>query len=411
MAYSSRLEGFYKLNPGTRLEWLAALVGLQPVELDSLAEGGLTLEKADQLVENVIGLHSLPFGLAVNFTINSRDYLIPMVIEEPSVIAGCGNAAKIIRASGGFAAEADEPVLVGQVQVLFDIKSESADKAGASDDAVQLLRDARARILAAREELISLANQAHPRLVGRGGGAREIEVREFLQTRVGPTLVVELALDTRDAMGANFVNTACEKIAPRVAELAGGRVNLRILSNLADRRLARASCRVTTEALGGAEVARGIVEAQALAEVDRYRAATHNKGIMNGIDAVALATGNDWRAIEAGAHAYAARDGGYRPLTRWDLAPNGDLAGSIELPLAVGIVGGMTRIHRAAQIALQILDVQSGRELAAVMAAVGLAQNLAALRALAAEGIQRGHMKLHARRTSSFSPPSEVKDP
>jgi hydroxymethylglutaryl-CoA reductase len=398
MSYSSRWEGFYKLSPGARMDWLASQVGLQPEELEALEGGGLTLNQADQLTENVIGLYRLPLGLALNFTINSRDYLIPMVIEEPSVVAACSNAAKIVRASGGFLASADEPVLVGQIQVLFDLSTKRTDESGNLDATIRWLRDARKSILAAREELLALANQPHPNLVPRGGGACEIEVREFLHTRIGPMLVIHLAFDTRDAMGANLVNTACEEIAPRVAELTGGRVNLRILTNLADRRLARATCHVTTEALGGAEVARSIVEAQVLAEVDRYRAATHNKGIMNGIDALALATGNDWRALEAGAHAYAARDGEYRPLTRWEVDPNGDLGGSIELPLAVGIVGGMTRIHRVSQIALQILGVRSGPELAGVMAAVGLAQNLAALRALATEGIQRGHMKLHARR-------------
>lgn len=393
MSYSSRLEGFYKLDPGARLEWLAALAGLDPEQMEHLLDGGLTVEQADRLIENAVGQYGLPLGLAVNFTINNRDYLIPMVIEEPSVVAGCSNAAKMVRASGGFQAGADEPILLGEIQVLFDIKSEVAE-----DDAEGVLRAASERVLAASAELLDLANETNPRLVGRGGGAREIAVREFADTRAGPMLIVSLAVDTRDAMGANLVNTACEKIAPRIAQLTGGRVNLRILSNLADRRLARASCRITPEVLGGAETARSIVEAQVMAEVDRYRAATHNKGVMNGIDAVALATGNDWRAIESGAHAYAARDGSYRPLTRWELVSNGDLSGSIELPLAVGIVGGMTRIHPVAQIVLRILGVRSGRELASVMAAVGLAQNLAALRALATEGIQRGHMKLHAKR-------------
>jgi hydroxymethylglutaryl-CoA reductase len=245
---------------------------------------------------------------------------------------------------------------------------------------------------------LATADSVHPNLVARGGGAREIEVREFFHTRMGPMLIVYLTYDTRDAMGANIINTACEAIAPRVAELTGGRTNLRILSNLTDRRLARATCRVSPDALGGEEIARTIVEAQVMAEVDRYRAATHNKGVMNGIDAVALATGNDWRAIEAGAHAYAARDGGYRPLTQWELASNGDLIGSLELPMAVGIVGGLTRVHQVVRIALKMMQIQSGPELAAVMAAVGLAQNLSALRALATEGIQRGHMRLHRRR-------------
>jgi hydroxymethylglutaryl-CoA reductase len=398
MSYSSRLEGFYKLTPGQRVEWLANLVELNPGQIDALLSGGLELAQADHLVENVIGLYSLPLGIAANFTINDRDYLIPMVTEEPSIIAACSNAAKIVRASGGFHAGAQVPILVGQVQVIFEGVNDPNAESAQLLETIQTLRFSHDRILDARDELLALANAPHPNLVKRGGGAREITVREFFHTRSGPMLVVYLAFDTRDAMGANLVNTSCENIAPRIAELTGGRVNLRILTNLSDRRLARATCRVTADALGGQDVARLIVEAQVLAEVDRYRAATHNKGIMNGIDALALATGNDFRAIEAGAHAYAAREGEYRPLTHWELASNGDLIGSLELPLAVGIVGGLTRIHKVAQIALQILNVQSGPELAGVMAAVGLAQNLAALRALATDGIQKGHMKLHARR-------------
>lgn len=400
MSYSSRLEGFYKLAPGQRIEWLSQLLDLNPSEVDALLSGGLTLEQADALSENVVGLYSLPLGVAANFTINDRDYLIPMVTEEPSVIAACSHAAKIARACGGFHARAQEPLLVGQIQVIFEPINEGAPESKLQNT-IEKLRSSRSAILAARDELLGLANQPHPNLVKRGGGARDISVREFFHTRIGPMLVVDLAFDTRDAMGANLVNAACETIAPRIADLTGGRVNLRILTNLSDRRIARAACRVTTDALGGQELARLIIEAQALAEVDRYRAATHNKGIMNGIDAVAVATGNDFRAIEAGAHAYAARDGGYRPLTTWEQASNGDLIGSIELPLAVGIVGGLTRVHAVAQLALRSLDVKTGQELAAVMAAVGLAQNLAALRALATDGIQKGHMKLHARRLAN----------
>lgn len=396
--YSSRLEGFYKLTPGQRIEWLSNLLGLDALQVDALLGGGLDLEQADQLVENVFGIYSLPIGIAANFTINNRDYLIPMVTEEPSIIAACSNAAKIVRSSGGFHAGAEEPILVGQIQVIFEGINDPIGESEKIVETIEKLRASHRRIVEARAELLELANEPHPKLVKRGGGARDISVREFFHTRIGPMLVVYLAFDTRDAMGANLVNTACESIAPRIAELTGGRVNLRILTNLSDRRLARSTCRITADALGGQEVARLIVEAQVLAEVDRYRAATHNKGIMNGIDAVALATGNDFRAIEAGAHAYAAREDGYRPLTHWENASNGDLIGSIELPLAVGIVGGLTRIHKVAQTALQIMNVKSGRELASVMAAVGLAQNLAALRALATDGIQKGHMKLHARR-------------
>lgn len=398
MSYSSRLEGFYKLTPGQRIEWLAQIASLDPSQVDDLLSGGLDMPQADQLIENVVGLYGLPFGIAANFTINERDYLVPMVTEEPSIVAGCSNAAKIARASGGFHAAAQEPVLVGQIQVIFEKIHDPYDESNKLLETIASLRESHKKIMAARDELIELANAPHPNLVKRGGGARDMSVREFFQTRIGPMLVVYLAFDTRDAMGANLVNTACEAIAPRIAELTGGRVNLRILTNLSDRRIARATCRVTAEALGGQDIARFIVEAQVLAEVDRYRAATHNKGIMNGIDALALATGNDFRAIEAGAHAYAAHEGGYRPLTHWEQASNGDLVGSIQLPLAVGIVGGLTRVHRVAQIALRILDVKSGQELAAVMAAVGLAQNMAALRALATDGIQKGHMKLHQRR-------------
>ncbi len=397
MGYSSRLEGFYKLTPGARIEWLAQLVGLQPSEIEALLNGGVTIEEADQLVENAVGLYSLPLGIAANFTINQRDYLVPMVVEEPSVVAACSHAAKIVRASGGFLASADEPLMVGQVQILFNSEADANEAAGLHET-IRRLREARERVNAARQELLELSNKAHPNLVARGGGARDLEIREFFHTRMGPMLIVYLTYDTRDAMGANIINTACEAIASRVAELTGGRINLRILTNLTDRRLARATCRVTAEALGGEDVARTIIEAQVMAEVDRYRAATHNKGVMNGIDAVAVATGNDWRAIEAGAHAYAARDGGYRPLTQWELASNGDLIGSIELPMAVGIVGGLTRVHRVTQVALKMMDIQSGPELAGVMAAVGLAQNLSALRALATEGIQQGHMRLHRRR-------------
>jgi hydroxymethylglutaryl-CoA reductase len=324
-----------------------------------------------------------------------------MVTEEPSVVAACSHAAKMVRSCGGFHARAEEPVMVGQIQVIFEALEEQSPESPKLLETIEKLRASHSAIMAARQELLTLANEPHPRLVKRGGGARDLSVREFFHTRIGPMLVVYLAFDTRDAMGANLINTSLEKIAPRIADLTGGRVNLRILTNLSDRRLARATCRITADALGGEEVAKWIVEAQVLADVDRYRATTHNKGIMNGIDAVALATGNDFRAIEAGAHAYAAREGGYRPLSNWEQASNGDLIGHIELPLAVGIVGGMTRTHKVAQIALKLLDVKSGQELAGVMAAVGLAQNLAALRALATDGIQKGHMRLHARRLAS----------
>ncbi len=380
MNNSSALSGFYRQSPAERQTLVQQRYHLNQAEIDALTRGGLSLDLADRLIENVVGVYGLPLGIAAHFQINKRDYLIPMAIEEPSVVAACSHAAKLAREAGGFTASADEPLMVGQVQVME-------------------LRDldaAREKILAARDEILAFANATAKSLVERGGGAKDIEVRLFRETRAGPMLVLHLLFDTRDAMGANQVNTACEAIAPLIQEITGGRVVLRILSNLADKRLARAACRISRDALG-AGVVQGIVEAQALAEIDPYRAATHNKGILNGIDAVAIATGNDWRSVEAGAHAYAARDGHYRALTQWERDANGDLLGSIELPLAVGIVGGTTAAHPVAQIALKILSVASARELAGVMAAVGLAQNLGALRALVSEGIQQGHMALHAR--------------
>lgn len=354
-----------------------------------LMENALTLAQADKMIENVIGTYALPVGVATNFVVNGRDVLVPMVVEEPSVVAGASFAARLARAAGGFRAETTEPLMIGQIQVL-DLQ----DPQGAAN-----------AVLAQKDRLIALANRVDPVVVSLHGGARDVEVRVIEDSPVGPMLVVHLVYDCRDAMGANMVNTACEALAPLVEELTGGRVNLRILSNLADRRLARASCVIPSTALATAEypgslVAERIVEAYALAAVDPYRAATHNKGIMNGIDAVVIATGNDWRAVEAGAHAYAARAGWYRSLSTWSLGSyEGEvaLAGSLEVPLAVGTVGGATRVHPAARLALQIIGARSARELAEVIASVGLAQNLAAIRALATEGIQRGHMALHAR--------------
>ncbi len=390
MSVNSRLSGFYRQSVSERQKTIAEQCNLTENELTTLANGGLSLDLANRLVENVIGVYGLPFGIAANFQINRRDVLIPMVVEEPSVIAACSHAAKLARDAGGFTASADAPTMIGQVQVL-DLRDLDA---------------AREKILAARDEILALANSTTT-LAARGGGAKEIEVRDFRETRVGATLaphpfesagvlVVHLIFDTRDAMGANAINTACEAIAPLIENITGGRVVLRILSNLADRRLARAACRIKRDDLGD-DLVRNIIEAQTLAEIDPYRAATHNKGVMNGIDAIAIATGNDWRSIEAGAHAYAARDGQYRALTTWDRDTNGDLIGAIELPLAVGTVGGTTTAHPVAQIALKILNVANAQELAGIMAAVGLAQNLGALRALASEGIQSGHMALHAR--------------
>jgi len=382
---SSALPGFYRLSLEERVATIAHLCQLDETDLATLRQS-LSLAAGARMTENVVGLHALPLGIAVNFLINGHDYVVPMVIEEPSVIAACSYAAKLVRQAGGFFAEATDPVMIGQIQLLDVPDPEKATR----------------NVLAARDELLASVNTLHPTIVQLGGGARELEVRSLPHTPVGPMLIVHLLLDVRDAQGANAVNTACEAIAPRVAELTGGRVNLRILSNLTDRRLVRVHCHVTADSLAakglaGSDVARRIVEAYALAAVDPYRAATHNKGIMNGVDAVALATGNDWRALEAGAHAYAARTGHYTSLTRYELASNGDLRAELEMPMAVATIGGTTAAHPTARLSLKILNVQSARHLAEVMGAVGLAQNLAALRALAAEGIQRGHMALHAR--------------
>lgn len=388
MERTSRIPGFYKLSLRERVEFLAQWADLSPEE-KALLERSLSPEQADKMIENVVGIFPLPLGIAVNFLINGKDYLIPMAIEEPSVVAGLSHAAKLVREGGGFKAESTDPIMIAQIQVM-DVPD---------------MEEAARKILEAREEIFRLADSKHPTTVSLGGGSKGLEVRKFPHTPAGPMLVIHLLYDTRDAMGANIVNTAAEAVAPLIEELTGGRVILRILSNLSDRRLARAWCLVPWKALEGKgipgkEVAKRIVEAWALAAVDPYRAATHNKGIMNGIDAVAIATGNDWRALEAGAHAYAARNGSYGPLTTWKQNAEGDLEGFIELPIAAGTVGGATRAHPLARLCLKILGVRTSKELAQVMASVGLGQNLAALLALATEGIQRGHMKLHARQVA-----------
>jgi hydroxymethylglutaryl-CoA reductase len=383
----SRIPGFYKLGPSERLGELQARAGLTDEEAAVLGGSlGLDVAQADRISENVVGTFGLPLGIAVNFLINGREYLVPMVIEEPSVVAGASHAAKLAREGGGFVAEAPDALMIGQIQVL-----------GLHD-----LEESRRRVLEQREALLAVASEQDPLLVELGGGARDLEVRAISDTLAGPMLVLHLIYDCRDAMGANAINTAVEALAPLVEALTGGRVLLRILSNLADRRLARGRAIVPAQALGtdgldGREVARRIAQAYALAEVDPYRAATHNKGIMNGIDAVLVATGNDWRSVEAGAHAYAARFGQYGSLSTWETDADGSLVGTLELPLAVGMVGGATKAHPAACVALKVLGVSTARELAEVIVSVGLAQNLAALRALATEGIQRGHMELHAR--------------
>ena len=386
---SSRLPGFYGLSVDERLDTVARWAGLDDAERAALAGNDLTAAQADQMIENVVGLHTLPLGIAANFLVNGRDYLVPMAIEEPSVVAAASYMARLVRQAGGFQASSTEPVMIAQMQVL-DLPDPWA---------------ARFDLLRHKEQLLALANQTDPMVVSLGGGARDLEVRVFSETALGPMLVVHLLYDCRDAMGANTVNTAAEALTPAVEEISGGRVHLRILSNLADRRLARAKCTLSPELMAfddysGERVVQGIFEAYVFAAVDPYRAATHNKGIMNGIDAVALACGQDWRAVEAGAHAYAVRDGRYTSLSTWTRDKSGNLVGTLELPLAVGTIGGATRVHPGARAALKVLGVQSARELAEVMAAVGLAQNLGALRALATEGIQRGHMTLHARQVA-----------
>ncbi|MBI3287682.1 MAG: hydroxymethylglutaryl-CoA reductase, degradative [Chloroflexi bacterium] len=395
----TRIPEFYKLHGEARLRELQARVGLTDEEIELLrAGGGLSLQRGEQMSENVVGLFSLPLGIAVNFLIDGRDVLIPMAIEEPSVVAAASHAAKLAREGGGFHTQATPPVMIGQIQIIELGDIQTAERA----------------IRRAKAQLLEEANRLHPGIAARGGGAVDLQVRRLEHPTTGRMLVLHLLYDVRDAMGANAVNTIVEHLAPLVEQLTGGRAVLRILTNLADRRLARATAAIparalATEGLQGHEVAQRILEAQALAEVDPYRAATHNKGILNGVDAVALATGNDWRAIEAGAHAYAARTGHYLPLSSWVMNGEENLVGELEMPLAVGIVGGATRAHPVAQICLKILGVSSAQELARILAAVGLAQNLAALRALTTEGIQRGHMALHARQMAlSAGAPSEL---
>ena len=378
---TSAISGFYKLSTRDRLQLVKEFADLADDEAQLIqSTGSLGLELADRMIENVIGAIPVPLGIAVNFLINGKDYLIPMAIEEPSVVAAASYAAKMARVKGGFQTSSTEPIMIGQVQVV-----------GVKDP-----YKARLSILGAKEEILKKANDQDPMLVSVGGGAKDLQVK-VIQASTGPMVIVELLVDCRDAMGANAVNTMAEAVAPMIERIASGRVYLRIISNLATKRLARAWTVVAKETLGGEEVVDGVVEAYAFAAADPYRAATHNKGILNGITAVVIATCNDHRAIEAGAHAYAARSGRYTPLTVWEENENGDLVGSIELPMAVGIIGGATKVHPIAKIALKILGVKSARELGEVLAAVGLAQNLAALRALAHEGIQRGHMSLHAR--------------
>ncbi|MCX6055268.1 MAG: hydroxymethylglutaryl-CoA reductase, degradative [Chloroflexi bacterium] len=381
---------FYELIFSEKLKQLSVE---NNIPIDSLQAfnglSGLTIEQADKMVENTVGLFSLPLGIARNFIINGREIPVPMAIEEPSVIAGASFMAKLARINGGFTATTTAPEMIGQLQLLE----------------VRDLETTRQKILGERNHLLELAAESDPVLTKLGGGPRDLLVRIIEDSSIGAFLVIHLIYDVRDAMGANILNTALEKIAPKVAQISGARVHLRILSNLADRRLARATCSIPESALAfgkysGETVREGILEACAFAQADPYRAATHNKGIMNGVDAVVLATGNDWRAVEAGAHAYAARSGQYTSLSTWSKDENGNLRGLLEMPMAVGIVGGATQVHPTAQAALKLMKIQTAAQLAEIIVSVGLAQNLAALRALSTEGIQRGHMELHARQVA-----------
>jgi hydroxymethylglutaryl-CoA reductase len=394
-----RIPEFYKLSIDERVRAVHERGLLTPSDFRALATGRHTLDlsAADRMIENVVGVMGMPLGLGMNLMVNKREYIVPMVVEEPSVVAALGSANKLIRQTGGFKAKASDPILIGQIQIVNLGDIDKAKKA----------------ILKHKREIISLANSFHPNMVARGGGARDLELHVHpLPSRGRQMLVVHLLVDTRDAMGANLVNGMCEGVAPLIESITGGAVFLRIVSNLADRSLVRASCRIPVEALAGrgysGEEARdGIVVAADFAEVDPYRAATHNKGIMNGIDPIAIATGNDWRAIEAGAHAYAARGGRYTSLTRWSVDDNGNLCGEIEIPIKVGIVGAPLESNPTVALNLRLLGVESATELAEIMASVGLAQNFAAIRALATEGIQRGHMTLHARSVVTAAGASE----
>jgi len=387
---TSRIPGFYKMTVDERRQLIAKMHQLTDEEKEVLFQSSsLTVDTADKMIENTIGTFSLPLGLGLNFLINDHDYIVPMAIEEASVVASASYIAKIVREAGGFTTEATERVMIGQIQVV-----------GCTD-----FQHAKETILQKKDMLIKEANDAYPSLLARGGGAIDLDVRllnESSESRYNQMLVVHIYVNTCDAMGANIINTMAEALAPTVEQLSAGKVYLRILSNFADRSLARAKCVIPSKLLAsdgfsGEEVRDGIIYAYEFADSDPYRAVTHNKGIMNGIDPVVIATGNDWRAVEAGAHAYAAKDGEYRSMTTWSVDDEGNLVGELELPMSIGIVGGATRVHPLAKIALKILDISSAKQLAQVIVAVGLAQNLGALKALATEGIQRGHMGLHSR--------------
>lgn len=381
MEHTSQISGFYKLSFEDRLKIIKEIVRLSDEEVALLkTPSALKIEIADRMIENVIGIMPIPLGIAVNFLVNNKDYLVPMAIEEPSVVAAASNAAKMARSRGGFLTSSTNPIMITQIQV-------------------RKLNDpyrARNEIYRRKDEIIKLANEQDPLLLSFGGGVKDLAAK-VIETSRGKMLIVELHVDCRDAMGANAANTMAEAVAPLIEEISGGQVLLRIISNLATLRLARASAVFDKNVIGGEEVVDAILDAFAFAEADPYRCTTHNKGVMNGIVAVALATGNDTRAIESGAHNYAFRDGKCHSLTKWERDKNGDLVGSIELPMAIGLIGGATKSNPIAKICVKILNASNANEVGEIMAAVGLAQNFAALRALTTEGIQKGHMKLHAR--------------
>jgi hydroxymethylglutaryl-CoA reductase len=382
---SSEIPNFYKLPIKERLSAVKSFAALDAKDVESIGSfSGLPSETADRMIENVIGAIPVPLGIATNFLVNGKDYLVPMAIEEPSVVAAASNAAKMARKHGGFKTSNTGPVMIGQIQTVR----------------VKDPFRARMDILSHKSQLLQKANDQDPKLVSVGGGAKDLDVK-VIDTKRGQMVISELIVDCRDAMGANAVNTMAEAIAPEIEKIAKGHVFLRIISNLATRRLVRSTATFDKESLGGSEIVDGIVDAYAFADSDPYRCATHNKGIMNGVIAVALAVGQDTRALEAGAHSFAARNGGYRSLTTYEVNEDGDLVGTIEMPVAVGLIGGASAVHPVAKACVKILGVKSAIELGEVIASVGLAQNFAALRALSSEGIQRGHMKLHARNVAA----------
>ena len=385
MQGSSDQGGFYKLSMAERIKLVQKLTGLTDEEVKTLRNtGGLPDEVADRMIENVVGGFTLPLGMAMNFLINGKDYIVPMALEEPSVVAGASKAAKIARVKGGFKVTNTGPIMIGQVQTM-----------GVKDP-----QGAKSKLMRRKDEILAKANAQDPLLVSLGGGAKDLNVKVIGSIK-GPMVITELIVNTGDAMGANAVNTMAEAVTPLVEEITGGSVLLRIISNLADRRLVKATAVFEKEEMGGEAVVEGVVNAYAFADADPYRCATHNKGIMNGVIAVAIACGQDTRALESGAHSYASRSGKYKPLTKWEKNKDGDLVGTLEMPMAVGLVGGAAKVHPAAKANVKILGVKAATELAEVMGAVGLAQNFAALRALASEGIQKGHMKLHARNVAA----------